>query len=291
MVENLYTKYIGSAKTALLLPREELRGFIKRYFFYEINSRILNHPWNPVSNGEIELFIHFDGSHISIVQDGTAVDLWCFIKGIYELGHHSWVIPQTNQNNIYKGVAVALTLSGLNQFREITLCDLLNKTIDTSEFMKLHFASLISACEGKNFFEIKKILDDRFLVFFNRAMKSRIIPLDEIHLNCAHAGIPIHVDEVARKFNVSYRSLNRYFHQHLGISPKFYLRVVRFDKMCRYLHHLNEEIDWMDIIHYCGYYDQSHFIKEFKNVIHMTPTAFVRHSQRKFYLEMAFLFE
>lgn len=72
------------------------------------------------------------------------------------------------------------------------------------------------------------------------------------------------------------------FIKHIGIGPKDYLKIIRFNHACK-LMSTNSDIEWFDIIYSCGYYDQMHFIHEFKNVMKYTPSEFLRISQGKFY--------
>ena len=290
MVENLYTKYIGNAKTAILLPREELRGFIKRYFFYEIKSAILNHKCNAIPNGEVELFIHFDGCHITIIRDGKIADLCCFIKGICPLGIPWTGIPQPNPDGIYKVLAVAFTLRGLELFRDITRCDFLNQIYDADEFIDYHFNSLRERCYGASFSTIANIMDEGFTRFFSKANNFQIIPIDKLYTNCNSISGALNVERLSFEFNMSYRSINRYFHNYLGVSPKFYLRILRFDRICRSIQSARHT-DLMDLVYLCGYYDQSHFIREFRQVMHMSPMAFLKRSNGKFHINQAYLFE
>lgn len=48
-------------------------------------------------------------------------------------------------------------------------------------------------------------------------------------------------------------------------------------------------IDWFEIICDCGYYDQMHFIKEFKKIMNSTPFEFVKLCEGDFYYERPIL--
>jgi len=286
----LYRKYVGNVKTLSINPNPELKRFIKRYFFYEVNRMISDIPWNPVTNGDVELFIHFDDSYLTLLQDGRSIHLSCFIKGIYELDHKVWVVPQPNNAGVCKGVAISFTISGLQLFRDITGSDLFNKSFDLSCLLKVSFQSLLDDTRNKSFKEIARILDVKFMKYFKKAFRFQLNYFDTILSYSTDLRGPLHVNALACKCNVSYRSLHRYFYQQMGISPKYYLKVLRFNRMCRYLQY-SDKIDWMEIVWLCGYYDQSHFIHEFTDVVKMCPSELLKRAGRKFYLNMAFLFE
>ncbi len=70
------------------------------------------------------------------------------------------------------------------------------------------------------------------------------------------------VDELARKSFLSVRQFERNFKLFSGFSPKLYSRIIRFQMATQ--HYGNMQKSLTDIAYDCGYYDQSHFIHEFK---------------------------
>lgn len=72
----------------------------------------------------------------------------------------------------------------------------------------------------------------------------------------------------------SKKTFERYFLNHIGVSPKQYATICRFNHVCSHLNELIEEPDWHDVIVSFGYYDQSHLIREFKRFAGKTPTEY-----------------
>lgn len=68
---------------------------------------------------------------------------------------------------------------------------------------------------------------------------------------------------------ISPRQLRRLFHEQIGCHPKLFARIVRFQKTLATLHGRHE------FYHY-GYFDQAHFIKDFKTFSGTTPSFFDR---------------
>ena len=60
----------------------------------------------------------------------------------------------------------------------------------------------------------------------------------------------------------------------MGISPKELARVIRFNRAFNAINSA-EPVDVQEIIYDCGYYDQAHFINEFKRFTSLTPTSFL----------------
>lgn len=69
---------------------------------------------------------------------------------------------------------------------------------------------------------------------------------------------------------LSQRHLSRKFQEYVGLSPKEYLRVSRFilslDHLKRY-----PVLSLTDIAYRSGYYDQAHFIRDYRNYTGYTP--------------------
>lgn len=72
---------------------------------------------------------------------------------------------------------------------------------------------------------------------------------------------------------LSYRQFIRVFTDHVGINPKEYLRIVRFQKAL-YTLQCHPDISSIDLAFRCGFYDQSHLINEFKNLSGYTPLEY-----------------
>ena len=72
----------------------------------------------------------------------------------------------------------------------------------------------------------------------------------------------VSVDELAKRSFLSIRQFERNFRIFSGFSPKLYSRIIRFQSATS--HYGIENKSLTDIAYDCGYYDQSHFIHEFK---------------------------
>lgn len=80
------------------------------------------------------------------------------------------------------------------------------------------------------------------------------------------------VDQLAAQFQVSVRKIQRLFYQYIGLSPKWVIRKYRMHDVLRLL---EQGAVYQDIIHDLGYYDQSHFIKDFKLFTGKSPSKYL----------------
>lgn len=83
----------------------------------------------------------------------------------------------------------------------------------------------------------------------------------------------VRVDELATMAGVSSRQLERQFAIHVGLSPKRFLRVLRFQHVLTGLNDPASSPAWADVAARHGFYDQAHFINDFKAFTGETPGA------------------
>ena len=76
-------------------------------------------------------------------------------------------------------------------------------------------------------------------------------------------------DSQCAAFGISARQLRRLTKQHLGLSPKHFSDVMRFQRTLKMMTGNNSASAWT-----VSYYDQPHFIRHFKNMSGVTPSEF-----------------
>ena len=76
---------------------------------------------------------------------------------------------------------------------------------------------------------------------------------------------------------LSKKQFERVFHSLVGMNPKEYARIVRFQKaLAQMQHQASKEISQAQIAYASGYSDQSHFIREFKKFSGYTPISLLK---------------
>lgn len=81
--------------------------------------------------------------------------------------------------------------------------------------------------------------------------------------------------EVQDSTNLTERSLERLMNHYIGLTPKVYARIARFQSALAAMRNGNYN-KISTIIHKCGYFDQSHFIREFNSFTGVTPKSYSR---------------
>lgn len=88
-----------------------------------------------------------------------------------------------------------------------------------------------------------------------------------------HANQNISVNELSKQNNINRRQLTRKFSSTIGLSPKQLSKTVRIQNALKTL--LTEEVTSLtDLAYENEYYDQAHFIKDFKEFTGLTPKEF-----------------
>ena len=86
----------------------------------------------------------------------------------------------------------------------------------------------------------------------------------------AHTG---RVTSVTEQIGLSSRRFIEVFTREVGLTPKVFYRVRRFQRALDLIHGTGP-VDWAQIALECGYYDQPHFIHDFQSFSGLTPTAY-----------------
>ena len=81
------------------------------------------------------------------------------------------------------------------------------------------------------------------------------------------------VDELAKSSYLSTRQFERQFKLRMGVSPKYFLKVMRFENAFR-MKNKNPQLDWFTIAIACGYYDYQHLAKDYKDLTGLSPNQF-----------------
>jgi AraC-like DNA-binding protein len=80
------------------------------------------------------------------------------------------------------------------------------------------------------------------------------------------------IENVASRYGITSRYLQKLFLQYTGLTPKLYSKINRFQNSLRLV--TKKDSSLTSIAYDCGYFDQSHFIREFKSFTGFTPSEY-----------------
>ena len=87
------------------------------------------------------------------------------------------------------------------------------------------------------------------------------------------------VRETAKYLGLSQRRFIQVFKAEVGMTPKLFSRIQRFQQTRTFIQH-NPSINWADLAVDLGYFDQSHFIREFLEFSGLSPTDYINRHKR-----------
>lgn len=99
-------------------------------------------------------------------------------------------------------------------------------------------------------------------------------------LDVLEARADFNVRDIAKDVGLSQRRFAQLFKREVGMTPKLFSRVQRFQRTRSMIHRQEADVDWAGIAMECGYFDQSHLIREFVEFSGVTPAAYVRQYNR-----------
>jgi AraC-like DNA-binding protein len=251
-------------------PCETLRPYVEFFWSGLFNTDDVDFfAQRVIPNGYIELIIHLCDTHCELLQgdnyspspDFTLIGLFTKpydvhfrrqvnVFGIRFKPEAVYFIFGTPASQIQALFADIECITGRN-FREYT--SRLRETKLMSEKINLSETYLLN--------NISK--SELNLYYLNRAA--------EIIRRCNGF---ISIDELAREVYISARQLEREFKQKLGVSPKRYMRIARLNEVNRMIQK-GDRLSLTNLSYACGYADQAHLIRDFKQFTGESPKAFI----------------
>lgn len=224
----------------------------------------LSFPFPPLPEHMI-LFYPYDRPFVEDVNTKQIYKLFpCTITGqltersILSLGHNHFMI----KIGLQPGVLYRLLGEPLYKM-------LPYKNYDGENIFGNKAKHVIDALANTSNFEaIKKIADDFMFSLLSKIKKP--LAIDYIIPEILKYEGMIKIDALVKQANISNRQFERAFKDRMGVSPKFYSRLVRFGKAWL-LKENHPHLTWTQVAYECNYFDQMHFIRDFKEFANTNP--------------------
>jgi AraC-like DNA-binding protein len=119
---------------------------------------------------------------------------------------------------------------------------------------------------------------DAIFATLERGLMERLVRPLELHPAVSYALSRFQqggrVDAVVERIGLSSRRFVELFRREVGLTPKVFFRVRRFQRVLQTVHR-TRDIDWASVALDCGYYDQAHFIHDFRSFSGLTPGEYL----------------
>ena len=247
-------------------PTHQLSGIIKNFWKIDSDGDTTIKEEKIIPDGYPEMIFHYkERPYINI--DGH----W-HKQGNYllagQIRNHFYLKNEGDVGTI----AIKFQPTAFTTLFDIDMSNLTDKVIPINSILAEILSSLINIAIGNQSFETKVNLIENWFLHFLKDKKLPKSKGEQILKLILEKQGQISLEEASDNSGISTRSLERYFKKHVGVSPKFYTRIVRFSHIFNLIQ--NEKFNWSDISFLAGYYDQSHFIKNFKEYTGESPSAY-----------------
>ncbi|SEM58027.1 transcriptional regulator, AraC family [Chitinophaga rupis] len=193
------------------------------------------------------------------------------------LGH--WNIP--TKASIQKGNICLITrfypYAGALFFPN-QVSDFTNKSIDLHDILNKESREFYQRLMEQPSLEQKVKVLEAFLIdklLSSRKNQEKIMLVEALCNSICQNGESFDIERLAAESGFSERYIQKLFLNYVGISPKSFFSVQRFNKSLRLVRSANMSLT--NIAYECGYYDQAHFIREFRSYTGITPSQLSAH--------------
>ncbi len=249
-------------------PNSSLTELIKCYWTLESPEEETPEKQVIIPDGCMEMIFHHGDLYKQYVKNGNGIiQPKCFVIG--QLTQPLEIEP-TGETGIF---SVRFHPNGFLPFATIPIKEMENKTFSLKKLF------------GKDGQEIKqKVLKAestsgriKLIEAFLLKRLSDIQTIDRIVKSTVEtiltANGQLSIDELSKKKNINRRQLERKFSLAIGLSPKQLSKTIRLQAVLKML--LTKKFTSLTALAYQNeYYDQAHFIKDFKELTGFTPKEF-----------------
>lgn len=184
--------------------------------------------------------------------------------------------PRTDRMNLQFGyrhhvIKVSFQPGGLYRLLGIPMLDLLGeKGVNAGDVWGTEINLMLEQLSGADSFYTMKVIIEQFLLSKSSRLKQQL-PIDSTMLLLMKGGGLIPIERLAHYSCLSNRQFERVFKNRIGLSPKFFSRLVRFSRAWA-IKESKPDIPWLSLAHKCGYFDQMHFIRDFHEFTGANPS-------------------
>lgn len=260
-------------------PNTDLSAFVKCYWTLEAPKEIKPEKQRIVPDGCMEMIFHYGDLFKQYFEDGKYISQpksFVFGQITYPLD-----IESTGEIGIF---AIRFHPEGFAPFATIPIYDMENRAVPLQELF------------GKEGLLLEKEVlnaltnEDRVKIIESFLLNKLIVPesIDRVTKSSVEIIMRLNgqlsVDELAEDLNINRRQLERKFSSVIGLSPKQLSKIIRLQATLKMLE--NNQFTSLTSVAYEGnYYDQAHFINDFKEFTGVSPKKFYANN-----LKMSILF-
>ncbi|NER80610.1 MAG: AraC family transcriptional regulator [Leptolyngbya sp. SIO1D8] len=247
-----------------------MSSLIKFYWQLESTSDLQTvHTERVIPSGELQIIFHYRTPFKEISKHNQSlIQPQCLICG-----------QQTEYKDVMTApssvgmLAVVFYPCALRSFFPNPVNEFTNQSIDLEDIFSAEIKELQERIIEANGVYERILLIENFLLGRLSIPNDFSLIREAVNIIAGVNG-QIAVNEVASRLDISKRQLERTFLKNVGISPKKFGRIVRFNTSIK----LFERATSLTALAYeAGYFDLSHLIRDFREFSGLSPKAFFEH--------------
>ena len=249
-------------------PSVDLSAFVKCYWTLNAPEELVSEKQRIVPDGCMEMIFHYGDLFKQYLQDGNfIIQPRSFVFG--QITSPLDIEPTGNTGifaiRFYPETFIPFSSMLINEMdnKAVALFDLYGEDGIILEKTILNALTTEGRIKIIETFLLNKLTTSDAI---DRIAKSTVEAI--VNLNGQ-----LSVDELSKQLKINRRQLERKFSSIIGLSPKQFSKIIRLQTALKMLANKNFET-LTDIAYEGDYYDQSHFIKDFKEFTGMSPKQF-----------------
>lgn len=253
-------------KFEFIKPLAELRPYITKIWWFENSFGFSNRGTLIAPNARAKIIIPYKNP---LTTTGSGKTTTCKEGGIYFIGLRDAPVTLGSVNDSTGSIGIELSTAGAHRFLGVSMHHLTNDLFSFADLYGKEGEELLCRMLEEEDPRQKIKLIQFFLLQRLYKGEGNAIVNYAVNFISSMQGLAS-IKELEKKTGYSKRYLDLLFKEYLGISPKTLATITRFQHFYK-----SSGATGIENI-YDLYYDQSHFIKEFKRYTGHTPLQFSR---------------
>ncbi|MBD3419209.1 MAG: helix-turn-helix domain-containing protein [Chitinivibrionales bacterium] len=250
-------------------PAPSLAPYVRYYWALDVSNPDVIHPYRVIPQGCVELMFFYREPYYAINSAENRLSLlpYSIISG----QQHSWFeLQAAGSIGLF---SVLFKPHGAHAFLRLPLSALTDRSIPFEDLAGREALELENKVVSANSIDERVKCIESFLLKRIPEKTDDLRRMDAVQETIRALRAETSVEDLASRACLGYKQLSRIFTRFIGMTPKQYLKIVRFQHSLHVKQHA-PHISLTRLAMNCGYYDQAHFIRDFKEITGMTPRRF-----------------
>jgi len=251
-------------------PGLPLSQFIDFFFYYD--GHYAGHKMEKLlPDGSVDLLIDLTEPPKKLFHDEAGTSYTTLKKSWISGMKTDYILIDASVTNM---IGVHFKPGGCYPFVDFPMLELNDLTIELdsiwgNEANSIREAILHEPCIDKRF----SILENYFLQKGKNRMENHVLVHYSVN-QLTQSPQMWTIKNLSDKTGITQKHLITLFKKYVGLSPKMFSRIYKFQKVIQCIEQ-QKKIDWSMLAYECGYFDQAHFIKEFQAFSGVNPVAYL----------------